>query len=109
MAGLYQLKGVMILAARKKTTKKSFDKKASEEAITKTEEKSKDIKKKVKQVDGAEVMKTSETVVVFKASEPLKPSEHKELSKRVKMENKATGVKIVLAPYSIDGAEIKEV
>ena len=76
---------------------------------TKTQEKT--IKKNneiKKDIEGAEVMKETEKIVVFKASKPLKPYEHKELSERIRFENEKAGIKVVLAPYLVDEAEIGE-
>ena len=81
---------------KEKTTKK---KKAT------TAKKNNKIKK---DIEGVEVMKETEKIVVFKASKPLKPYEHKELSERIRFENENSGIKVVLAPFLVDEVEIKE-
>ena len=48
------------------------------------------------------VVQQTETVVVFKVNRPLMDHEYDELEKRVRLENEKSGLKIVLAPYSVD-------
>jgi len=52
-----------------------------------------------------EVLQQTETVVIFRVNRPLMSHEYEELEIRVRQENEKSGLKIVLAPYSVD-AEI---
>jgi hypothetical protein len=62
--------------------------------------------KKTKAIDEVEKVKEieegKETILVFKANKPLDKGEFKLLSEMIKHEEKKTGVKIVLMPYSCD-------
>lgn len=49
-----------------------------------------------------EQVEKTETVIVFKVNRPLMDHEYEELEKRVRQENEKSGLKIVLAPYSVD-------
>jgi hypothetical protein len=53
-----------------------------------------------------EVLRQTETVIIFKVTRPLMTHEYDELSARVRAENQASGLKIVLAPAIVDGVEI---
>ena len=57
-------------------------------------------KKEVEKVK--EVKEDKETILVFKATRPLDKGEFELLSDMIKHEEKKTGVKIVLMPYSCD-------
>ena len=48
------------------------------------------------------IVQQTETIVVFKVNRPLMDHEYDELEKRVRLENEKSGLKIVLAPYSVD-------
>ena len=50
------------------------------------------------------IVQQTETVVVFKVNRPLMDHEYDELEKRVRLENEKSGLKIVLAPYSVDAS-----
>jgi hypothetical protein len=52
------------------------------------------------------VMQQTEAIVIFKVTRPLMKHEYEELSARVRAENQASGLKIVLAPAIVDGVEI---
>jgi hypothetical protein len=52
--------------------------------------------------ESTEVLQQTETVVIFRVNRPLMPHEYEELEKRVRLENEKSGLKIVLAPYSVD-------
>ncbi len=52
--------------------------------------------------EDAEIVKQTETIVIFKVKRPLMPHEYEELQKRVRLENEKSGLKIVLSPYSVD-------
>lgn len=53
-------------------------------------------------VEGTENVAQTETVVVFKVNRLLMDHEYDELEKRVRQENEKSGMKIVIAPYSVD-------
>ena len=57
---------------------------------------------KAKTVPGVKFEAETETIVIFKVNRPLMPHEYEELEKRVRQENEKSGLKIVLAPYSVD-------
>jgi len=57
---------------------------------------------KAKPVTDMEIEVETETIVIFKVNRPLMPHEYEELEKRVRLENKKSGLKIVIAPYSVD-------
>jgi len=59
-------------------------------------------KAKVTVVEGTVVAAETTTVVVFKVNRVLTEAEYVELEKRVRAENEASGVSIVLAPFSVD-------
>lgn len=52
------------------------------------------------------VVEKNDTVILFKVNKPLTNVEYKELEARVRQEQAKSGLKIVLAPYSVD-AKIK--
>ena len=52
--------------------------------------------------ESTEVLQQTETIVVFKVNRPLMDHEYEELEKRIRQENEKSGLKIVLAPYSVD-------
>ena len=58
--------------------------------------------KEVEKVKEIEVEESKETILVFKATRPLDKGEFKLLSDMIKHEEKKTGVKIVLMPYSCE-------
>lgn len=53
-----------------------------------------------------EIVEQTGTIVIFKVNRPLMDFEYDELEKRVRQENEKSGLKIVLAPFSVD-IEIK--
>jgi hypothetical protein len=53
-----------------------------------------------------EILQQTDTVIIFKVTRPLMTHEYDELSARVRAENQASGLKIVLAPAIVDGVEI---
>jgi len=53
-------------------------------------------------VTEAQIELETETIVIFKVNRPLMPHEYEELEKRVRQENEKSGLKIVIAPYSVD-------
>ncbi len=57
-------------------------------------------------VEGTEILQQTETIIIFKVTRPLMAHEYEELSARVRAENQASGLKIVLAPCIVDGVEI---
>lgn len=57
---------------------------------------------RAKTVTDAQIEIETETVVIFKVNRPLMPHEYEELEKRVRQENEKSGLKIVIAPYSVD-------
>jgi len=57
-------------------------------------------------MQGIEVLQQTETIIIFKVTRPLMAHEYEELSARVRSENQASGLKIVLAPAIVDGVEI---
>lgn len=59
-------------------------------------------------VENTDIVAQTETVIVFRATRPLIDCEYEELEKRVRLENQKSGLKIVLAPFSVD-VEIKQV
>ena len=59
-------------------------------------------KAKTTPVEGTTIAAETAMVVVFKVNRVLTESEYAELEKRVRAENKASGVSIVLAPFSVD-------
>ena len=61
-------------------------------------------KAKAVAVEGTTIVAETATVVVFKVNRVLTEAEYAELEKRVRAENKASGVSIVLAPFSVDVA-----
>lgn len=61
-------------------------------------------KAKAVAVEGTTIVAETAMVVVFKVNRVLTESEYAELEKRVRAENKASGVKVVLAPFSVDVA-----
>ena len=61
-------------------------------------------KAKTTPVEGTTIAAETAMVVVFKVNRVLTESEYAELEKRVRAENKASGVKVVLAPFSVDVA-----
>jgi len=62
---------------------------------------------KAKPVADTQIEVETETVVIFKVNRPLMPHEYDELEQRVRQENEKSGLKIVIAPYSVD-VEITE-
>lgn len=52
--------------------------------------------------EATEILQQTETIVVFKVNRPLMDHEYEELEKRIRQENEKSGLKIVLAPYSVD-------
>ena len=52
--------------------------------------------------EGAAIAAQTETIIIFKVNRPLMPHEYEELEKRVRQENEKSGLKIALAPYSVD-------
>lgn len=59
-------------------------------------------KKEVEKVKEVKVKEKEEKILVFKATRPLDEGEFELLSDMIKHEEKKTGVKIVLMPYSCD-------
>ena len=57
---------------------------------------------KVKPVESTEILEQTETIVIFRVNRPLMSHEYEELEIRVRQENEKSGLKIVLAPYSVD-------
>lgn len=55
-------------------------------------------------IEETAIVQQTETVVVFKVNRPLMDHEYDELEKRVRLENEKSGLKIVLAPYSVDAS-----
>jgi len=56
----------------------------------------------VTNTESTDILKQTETVVIFKVNRPLMDHEYDELEKRVRLENEKSGLKIVLAPFSVD-------
>lgn len=54
--------------------------------------------------EGTEMAASAEGIVVFKINRNLTADEYEELQKRVRLENERSGVRIVLAPYSVDAS-----
>lgn len=54
------------------------------------------------EIPGVDVEKESKTIIIFKVNRALMDHEYDELEKRVRQENEKSGLKIVLAPYSVD-------
>lgn len=50
----------------------------------------------------AEQIAGGKDILVFKATRPLSESEHTQLSNKIRQEHEATGIKIVLMPYTCD-------
>ena len=57
---------------------------------------------RAKPVADVQIEVETETIVIFKVNRPLMPHEYEELEKRVRLENEKSGLKIVIAPYSVD-------
>ena len=57
---------------------------------------------KANPVVDAQIEVETETIVIFKVNRPLMPHEYDELEQRVRQENEKSGLKIVIAPYSVD-------
>jgi len=57
---------------------------------------------KAKPVADTQIVVETETIVIFKVNRPLMPHEYDELEQRVRQENEKSGLKIVIAPYSVD-------
>ena len=57
---------------------------------------------KAKSVVDAQIEVETETIVIFKVNRPLMSHEYEELEIRVRQENEKSGLKIVIAPYSVD-------
>lgn len=57
---------------------------------------------RAKPVADIEKVVETETIVIFKVNRPLMPHEYDELEQRVRQESEKSGLKIVLAPYSVD-------
>ena len=53
-------------------------------------------------VEGTDITQQTETIIIFKVNRPLMDHEYDELEKRVRQENEKSGLKIVIAPYSVD-------
>lgn len=43
-----------------------------------------------------------ETVVLWKATRPMNSAEHEQLSQKLRFESEQSGVKVVLAPFSVE-------
>lgn len=65
-------------------------------------------KKKISKPTEAEIVKETETIVIFKAKKSLTQQQHEALADRIRFENKESGIKIILAPNGIEEIEIKE-
>lgn len=79
------------------------------EALEQEEATSTDVKETVMPVvttPDIEVLKQTETIIIFKVTRPLMTHEYDELSMRVRAENQASGLKVVLAPAIVDSVEI---
>lgn len=57
---------------------------------------------RAKPISDIENVVETETIIIFKVNRPLMPHEYEELEKRVRKENEKSGLKIVIAPYSVD-------
>jgi hypothetical protein len=93
----------------KDSTPPEADKKESDAPVVATEEIDAAKKEPVTPVittADVEVLQQTETVIVFKVTRPLMTHEYEELSARVRAENQASGIKIVLAPAIVDEVEI---
>lgn len=59
-------------------------------------------KEAVEKVD--DVKSGGEIVVLWKATRPLSTTEHEQLSEKLRAESSLSGVKIVLAPFSVEAS-----
>lgn len=57
---------------------------------------------RAKSVMDAQIELETETIVIFKVNRPLQSHEYEELENRIRQENEKSGLKIVIAPYSVD-------
>lgn len=53
-------------------------------------------------VEGATIIKETDTIIFFKANKPLDEGQYDLLDRMVRLQNDRTGLKIVLVPFSAD-------
>lgn len=76
--------------------------------MTKKKAEATTIEVQVTEVEGTQAEGLAQDIVLFKINRNLTADEYEELQRRVRKENKRSGVRIVLVPRSVDASIEKE-